>query len=80
MTRLLYVGWIASGLLLFVAALLFVLANPQTVSLTVFAPGAPISMGLGILVLLVFILGAGIGLVAGFGVRHLLQMVQRRPR
>lgn len=78
MTRLYYVGWILTALCLFSAALMFVLANPQSISLSLLVAGGDVQASVGVLVLSVFVAGALIGLLAGFGVRHLLRLVARR--
>lgn len=74
MTRLIYAGWLVLALVLLVAALLFVLANDQTVSLSLLLPGAHWSGPLGAMVLAGFIVGATLGLVAGLGVRQVRGM------
>ena len=75
MTRLYYVGWIVAALVLFAAALLFVLANPEPVSVSLLVNDASIDASAGVLVLAVFIVGSLFGMVAGFGLRALLRMV-----
>ena len=80
MTRLYYVGWIVAALLLFAAAALFVLANPQPLSLSLLVTDTPLHGGAGVLVLSVFVAGSLLGLLAGFGLRYLLQLLRGRGR
>lgn len=78
MSRLFYAGWLLLALLLFVVALFFVLANQSLVSVNFLAPGFIIEARLGVLLLLIFIAGALLGAMTGFGIRALLKIV--RPR
>ncbi len=80
MTRLYYVGWIVLALVLFSAAFLFVLANPQPLSLSLLVTDVPLQADAGVLVLSVFVVGSLFGLLAGFGLRYLLQLVRGRGR
>ena len=75
MTRLYYAGWIIAAVVLFSAALLFVLANPEPVSVSLLVNDLSLNLSAGVLVLAVFIAGSLFGLVAGFGLRALLRMV-----
>lgn len=77
MSRLIYAGWMLVGLVFFALALMFVLANQGPVSLNVLFPGSLIEARLGMLVLVVFIVGALLGLLSGLGVRALLKMAGR---
>lgn len=78
MNRLLYIGWILLAVALFLVALMFVLANGETVSMDLLLAGASWSAPLGAIVLAVFAVGAILGLLAGLGVRQLLHL--RRSR
>lgn len=77
MSRLFYAGWILVALLLFIVALFFVLANQSFVTVNLLVPGVIIDARIGVVVLVVFIAGAVLGAVTGFGVRALFKIVQR---
>lgn len=78
MTRVVYVFWLLLAALLFTLALLFVLANPEPVTLNLLMPFTLFEMRLGVLVLAALLVGLALGLVGGYGVRHLLQLIRRR--
>ena len=78
MTRLIYIFWLLGAVLVFAVALLLVLANPDTVMLNVLLPGGLLELRLGVLVLATLVIGLLIGLVGGFGLRHLLALDRRR--
>jgi len=79
MTRLGYILWLLLALLLFCAALLLVLANPAPVHLSLVLPAMQFEVRLGILVLVTLGIGLLVGLLGGFGARHLLALVKRKP-
>jgi len=76
MSRLLYAGWLLLALLLFMAALFFVLANQSFVSVNFLVPGVIVEARIGVVVLVIFIAGALLGAVTGFGIRALLKIVR----
>lgn len=77
MTRLVYILWLLGALLLFAVALLLVLANPDIVVLNLLLPGGLLELRLGVLVLATLVVGLVIGLLGGFGLRHLLALLRR---
>lgn len=77
MTRLVYILWLLGALLLFAVALLLVLANPGPVVLNLLLPGGLLELRLGVLVLGTLVVGLVIGLLGGFGLRHLLALLRR---
>jgi len=77
MTRLVYIFWLLGAVLLFATALLLVLANPDTVTFNILLPGGLLELRLGVLVLVTLATGLVIGLLGGFGLRHLLALVKR---
>lgn len=79
MTRLVYILWLLLALLLFSVALLLVLANPAPVSVSLVLPAMQFEVRLGILVLATLGIGLLVGLLGGFGARHLLALVKRKP-
>lgn len=76
MSRIFYAGWLLLALLLFVAALFFVLANQSLVSVNFLAPGFIVEARLGVIALVIFISGLALGAVTGFGLRALLKIVR----
>ena len=50
MTRLVYIFWLLGAVLLFAAALLLVLANPDTVTFNILLPGGLLELSLGLLI------------------------------
>lgn len=78
MTRLIYIFWLLGAVLVFAVALLLVLANPDTVMFNVLLPGGLLELRLGVLVLATLVIGLLIGLLGGFGLRHLLALARRR--
>jgi uncharacterized membrane protein YciS (DUF1049 family) len=77
MTRLVYIFWLLGAVLLFAAALLLVLANPDTVMFNILLPGGQLELRLGVLVLVTLATGLVIGLLGGLGLRYLLALVKR---
>ena len=78
MTRLVYILWLLLALLLFCTALLLVLANPAPVAFSLVLPAMQFEIRLGILVLAALGVGLLVGLLGGFGARHLLALVKRK--
>jgi uncharacterized integral membrane protein len=67
MSRLLYLGWVLAAAVLFLTALMFVLLNPQVVSLDLLVMGWQWQVPVGLAVVLGVVIGSLIGFLIGFG-------------
>lgn len=76
MSRVMYFLWILLALVVFIAMMLFVLANGEPQRLDLLVPGWTITLPGGVLALFCFAVGAGVGLLAGMGI----SLVRRTAR
>jgi uncharacterized integral membrane protein len=76
MSRVMYFLWVLLALVVFIAMMLFVLANDEPQRLDLLVPGWAITLPGGVLALACFAVGAGLGLLVGMGV----SLVRRTAR